>query len=128
MRADDPNLPDSANGEDTNTNADVDQKELVIDQEKNNADDFERLLNLDSEVPDHFDERPRPSANRIQEFGDRQHDMMANVVDRSETLQEHCRDRMAKHMIPAQIVFLDEIPRTPTGKPEKGRLASMSFP
>lgn len=40
-------------------------------------------------------------------------------------LQEHCRTRMAKHMIPAQIVFLEQIPRTPTGKPEKGRLASL---
>ncbi|MEM9342303.1 MAG: AMP-binding protein [Pseudomonadota bacterium] len=37
---------------------------------------------------------------------------------------EHCRARMAKFMVPAEVVFLDDIPRTPTGKPEKGKLAA----
>ena len=41
-----------------------------------------------------------------------------------ELIEEHCRPRMAKYMIPAHIVFLEHIPRTPTGKPEKGRLAN----
>ncbi len=40
-------------------------------------------------------------------------------------IQQHCEGRMAKYMIPAQVVFMDEIPRTPTGKPEKGKLAAM---
>ena len=39
-----------------------------------------------------------------------------------ETLQSHCHEKMAKHMVPAQLVVLDEIPRTPTGKVEKGKL------
>jgi len=66
---------------------DVEQKELVIDAE-HNADDFERLLNLNIDHPEHFD-GPRPSANRIMESGDWQHDLMANVVNRSDTLQDH---------------------------------------
>ncbi|MEM7302591.1 MAG: AMP-binding protein [Pseudomonadota bacterium] len=43
-----------------------------------------------------------------------------------EAIQTHCRGRMARHMIPAQIAIVDEIPRTPTGKPEKGKLAKIS--
>lgn len=68
---------------------DVEQKELVIEEGQGSEDDFERLLNLDKDIPDHFDEGSRPSSNRIQESGDRQHDMIANIVDRGETLQNH---------------------------------------
>ena len=79
----------------TKDEVDVDQKELVIDEAGNNsADDFERLLNLDRDVPDHFD-GPKPSSNRIQEIGDRQHDMMANVVDQQDTLQNHLLEQLA---------------------------------
>ena len=62
--------------------ADIEQKELVVDEGQGTADDFERLLSLDNEFPDHFDESTRPSSNRIQESGDRQHDLIANIVDR----------------------------------------------
>ena len=79
----------------TKDEVDVDQKELVIDEAgKDSADDFERLLNLDRDVPDHFD-GPKPSSNRIQEIGDRQHDMMANVVDRQDTLQNFLLEQLA---------------------------------
>ncbi|MCH2181230.1 MAG: RNA polymerase factor sigma-54 [Mariniblastus sp.] len=92
------NAPEANQSEtvEKNDEVDVDQKELVIDEQNANADDFERLMSLDREVPDHFD-GPRPSSNRIQEIGDRQHDMMANVVDRSETLQEHLLDQLADY-------------------------------
>ncbi|GMG81513.1 AMP-binding protein [Paralimibaculum aggregatum] len=43
----------------------------------------------------------------------------------ADAVQAHCATRMAKYMVPAQTVFLSEIPRTPTGKPEKGKLAAM---
>src|SRR4051812_29506005 len=39
-----------------------DERELVVDETKNNEEDFERLLNMDEEFPDHFEERSRPSA------------------------------------------------------------------
>ncbi len=73
---------------------DVEQKELVVDEDKGGEDDFERLLNLDKEIPDHFDESTRPSSNRIQESGDRQHDLIANIVDRGETLQNHLNSQL----------------------------------
>lgn len=43
----------------------------------------------------------------------------------AECLKRHCHDRMAKFMVPKHIIFLDDMPRTPTGKPEKGKLAAM---
>ena len=82
---------------------DVDQKELIIDEDgKNSEDDFERLLNLDRDIPDHFDERPRPSSNRLQEIGDRQHDMIANIENRSETLQDHLLQQLANFELEAK--------------------------
>ena len=35
----------------------------------------------------------------------------------------HCKKVMAKFMVPAIVTILDELPRTPTGKVEKGKLA-----
>ncbi|MGC6452458.1 MAG: AMP-binding protein [Candidatus Puniceispirillaceae bacterium] len=42
-------------------------------------------------------------------------------------IQAHCRNVMAKFMVPAIVTILDDMPRTVTGKPEKGRLAQMSL-
>ena len=38
-------------------------------------------------------------------------------------IREHCRGVMAKFMVPKVVTVIDDMPRTPTGKPEKGRLA-----
>ena len=65
------------------------EKELVVDEQKDNADDFERLVEMDREVPDYFDEAPRPSANRVAEAADRKHDAIANIADRPESLHDH---------------------------------------
>lgn len=43
----------------------------------------------------------------------------------AETLKRHCTTRMARFMVPRRITFLREMPRTPTGKPEKGKLAAL---
>ena len=37
------------------------ERELVIDEAHSNEDDFERLMKMDEEWPDHFEERSRPS-------------------------------------------------------------------
>jgi acyl-CoA synthetase (AMP-forming)/AMP-acid ligase II len=42
-----------------------------------------------------------------------------------EDLRQHCAACMAKFMVPKHITFLDSLPLTPTGKPEKGKLAQM---
>jgi RNA polymerase sigma-54 factor len=129
----DPNKPESE--------TDVEQKELLIEEGRDNEDDFERLLNLNNEFPEHFD-GTRPSANRISESGDRQHDLMANVVDRSGTLQDHLINqlheldlapellRMCERIVSSlsaedggylRVGLLDLIPGEPT--PEKLELA-----
>ena len=89
---------------------DVNEKELVIEEGEsaNNVDDFERLVNLDQDVPDHFDEKPRVSANRIRESGDRQHDLMANVATRSETLQDYLLGQLGEREIDPPIMKLCE--------------------
>ena len=40
-----------------------------------------------------------------------------------ESIREHCRGVMAKFMVPKVVTVIDDMPRTPTGKPEKGKLA-----
>ncbi|QEG20966.1 RNA polymerase sigma-54 factor [Mariniblastus fucicola] len=91
---------------------DVEQKELVIEEgdNANNEDDFERLVNLDQDVPDHFDERPRVSSNRVQESGDRQHDLMANVATRSETLQDYLLSQLGEREVEPDVMkFCEKI-------------------
>lgn len=72
------------------------EKELVVDNDTNNTDDFERLLDLDREVPDHFDETPRKSVNRVQEESDRKHDAMANAEARQTTLSDYLLEQLAE--------------------------------
>ena len=92
----------------------VEEKELVVDEHQDNADDFERLVELDREVPDYFDEFPRRSVNRMDEESDRKHDAMANIASRPQSLQDFLlhaagrdgagagdfRDRRTDHLLP----------------------------
>lgn len=43
----------------------------------------------------------------------------------AEELRAHCAARMAKFMVPEQIVFVEDLPRTPTGKVERAKLAEL---
>jgi RNA polymerase sigma-54 factor len=104
----DPEAPTEEKHEKEKKEKDVDQKELVIEEGNNNEDDFERLLNLAQDVPDHFDDKPRVSSNRIQESGDRQHDMMANVTTRSETLQDYLMSQLSERDIEPPVFKLCE--------------------
>jgi RNA polymerase sigma-54 factor len=70
------------------------ERELVVGEEKNNEEDFERLLNMDEEWPDHFEERSRPSSTRVEEEGARKHDAMANMVARPQSLQDYLHDQL----------------------------------
>ena len=72
----------------------TDEKELVVDETKNNEEDFERLLNMKDELPDYYEERTRPSANRIDDEGARTHDTMANMVERPESLQDYLHHQL----------------------------------
>jgi RNA polymerase sigma-54 factor len=88
---------------------DVDEKPLVVDEEHGNKDDFERLLNLDSEVPDYFDEMPRKSAGRIEEDNERIHDALANVPDpHPQTLQDYLLHQLGEMEIEPELMAMCE--------------------
>ena len=72
---------------------DVEQKELIVEEGSGGEDDFERLLNLDNDIPDHFDGN-RPSSNRVQESMDKRHDFIANIVDDGDSLQTYLLDQL----------------------------------
>ena len=79
------------------------ERELVVDENKNNEDDFERLLNMDEEWPDHFEERSKPSSTRMEEEGQRAHDAMANMVARPQSLQDYLHDQLSWFEIGAEL-------------------------
>jgi RNA polymerase sigma-54 factor len=101
VREKDPNLPEEANVE--REGPDVEQKELVVDETGKNEDDFERLLNLDNEFPDHFDGKPSTSSNRVQDEINRQHDLIANIADSKVTLQDHLLMQLGELDIPDDL-------------------------
>lgn len=85
----DPTAPEEQDEESASPDAPADsEKELVVDNEHDNQDDFERLLNMDSEMSGTFDDSFRRSANRIQEDMDRRNDLMANAEARPESLND----------------------------------------
>ncbi len=71
-----------------------DERELVID-DRDSQKDFERLLRMDEEWPDHFEERTRPSRNRLDEVDERHHDAMANMADRPQSLHDYLHDQLS---------------------------------
>ena len=88
MQEVDPEPGDEADRERESPDAPTDsEKEMVVDDPKDNSEDFERLLEMDRELPDYFDEGPRRSANRMDEEADRKHDAIANIETRPQTLR-----------------------------------------
>jgi RNA polymerase sigma-54 factor len=75
----------------------VDEKPLIVDQEHANQADFERSYDWSSEYPDSDDDRSRPSAAQIDDAGDRYLDVMANMVERPETLSNHLHDQLSNY-------------------------------
>ena len=84
------------------------ESELIVDEDSNNADDFERLDDLDQEIPDYFDEQPRLSVNRVQEFSDRYHDTMANISQRGITLYDHLLLQLRELDLPVELLTMAE--------------------
>ena len=73
---------------------DVEEREIVAGDEANNASDFERLLEISQEWPDdNYTSGSKPSGNRTDEEGDRQHDLMANAESRPQTLHDYLMDQ-----------------------------------
>lgn len=94
MREEDPDLPEEPADYEPPDAPTEEERELVIDENANNEQDFERLLKMDEEWPDHFEEHSRPSRNRLEEEGERKHDAMANMVDRPPSLHDYLHDQL----------------------------------
>src|SRR3954467_9414775 len=92
----DENEPETAeeNADPTSSVADT-ERELVVKDDRNNEDDFERLLNMAENLPDDYEERSRPSLKRIEAEGDRRHDAMANMLARPETLVDYLNHQLS---------------------------------
>jgi RNA polymerase sigma-54 factor len=100
---DDFDVPDERPDREDPREVAVEDKPLVVDEAHDNADDFERLNNLDEEWPDTFEERTRPSSGRMEEDADRKHDAMANMVARPQTLQDYLHDQLAWFELPKAV-------------------------
>src|SRR5436190_11239055 len=104
----DPTLPDEeVEREDPREKA-SEEKPLVVDEAHNNADDFERLLNLDREIPEYFEETTRRSASRIEEDSERAHDVIANVAERPESLQDYLMHQLGESEVDGPMLALCE--------------------
>ncbi|MFO0912041.1 MAG: RNA polymerase factor sigma-54 [Pirellulales bacterium] len=92
----DPDLPEESVERDNPDAPTSEEKELVVDEKHDNADDFERLLEMDGDMPDHFDAGPVRSRGSLEEEADRKQDAIANIADREPTLQEHLEWQLAE--------------------------------
>lgn len=73
---------------------DIDQQEIVVDNDHSNEADFERLVEMSNEWPDdNAMSTNRVSSNQISDNSDRQHDQIANLVDRPQSLQDHLMEQ-----------------------------------
>jgi len=73
----------------------VDEQPLIVDQDHANRADFERSYDWSAEYPDTDEEWSRPSISQVDEAGDRYLDLMANMVERPETLFHHLHGQLA---------------------------------
>ena len=103
LMEEDADLPEEPVNEENPNAPSEEERELVVDEAKNNEDDFERLLNMDEEWPDHFEERSRPSSTRVEEEGARKHDAMANMVARPQSLQDYLHDQLGWFNLGAEL-------------------------
>lgn len=82
----------------------ITERELVVDNAHNNEADFERLLEMSQDWPDdNFSGGTKPSSNRTDEDGDRQHDLMSNVATRPQSLQEYLLEQFGFFSAPHEI-------------------------
>lgn len=84
------------------------EKEMVVDEKSDNVDDFERLLELDREMPEYFDDRPRVSSNRAQEDDERRNDAIANIVDRPESLNDYLLHQLGEMELDPELARMAE--------------------
>jgi RNA polymerase sigma-54 factor len=104
----DPDAPEELSERDNPDAPTESEKELVVDETKDNRDDFERLMEMDQEFPDAFDDGPRRSANRMEEIANRKHDAMANLAARAETLQHYLEMQLGELELDDELLEMAE--------------------
>src|SRR3984893_7904744 len=83
------------------------EKELVIDDKGDNEQDFDRLVAINEDWADHFNEEHRSSSNRVDEEMDKKHDAMVNMASRPQSLQDYLNDQLAfLDVLPAELELL----------------------
>ena len=71
----------------------IDDPERALDFDGDEK-DFDRLMSINEDWADHFNEEHRPSSNRIDEATDKKHDAMVNMASRPESLQDYLIDQL----------------------------------
>lgn len=97
LQEEEPDLPSEGDESEERASSDdrtEEERELVIDEIHSNEGDFERLMKMDEEWPDHFEERSHGSRGDIEEAGERKTDAMANMVARPQSLQDYLHDQL----------------------------------
>ena len=80
------------------------EQELQVDTAHNNEADFERLLEMSQDWPDdNYTSGSKPSSNRMEEDGDRQHDMISNVAEKPQSLNEYLLEQFGFFSVPVEI-------------------------
>ena len=92
----DPNEPDEAEEVESPDSRSENEKELVVDNDHDNKEDFERLESMTPDLPDTFDDSFRRSSNWMQDESDRRHDLMANAASRPESLNDYLSHQLAE--------------------------------
>jgi RNA polymerase sigma-54 factor len=99
---DEPGAAEEKEAADTNT---VEERALVVDEQHNNEEDFQRLESLDEDEAwsDHLHATHRVSRAGLDEQGDRKHDAMQNMASRPQSLQDYVAQQFSFLDCPAQI-------------------------
>ncbi len=93
----------------------IDDPEQVLDFDGDEK-DFDRLVAINEDWSDHFNEEHRPSSNRIDEAMDKKHDAMVNMASRPESLQDYLIDQIGfletsereREVLHALVAHIDE--------------------
>jgi len=105
----DPSLPDEQQDQEDSNEPTESETELVVEEGNDASDDFERLLNMDQEFPDYFNDGPRPSINRIQQIADRRHDAISNIADRPTSLNDFLLTQLGELQLDPDLRKLAEL-------------------
>ena len=78
--------------------------EEVLQSDANNEADFERLLEISQDWPDdNYTSGSKPSSNRMEDNADRQHDLIANVTEKLQTLTDYLLEQYRFFSVPVEV-------------------------